>query len=129
MRTNRRILLTCLAATAGSAAAVGRLRCPGAARAEPVSIALLRSLMDDPDSAGVIGTRYRQLFPIEDHPRVLAAAIVAALGIADGEPVDREQLRSCVGARVRAEFAAGDSVRVAGWVLARTEARLWALCA
>jgi hypothetical protein len=31
-------------------------------------------------------------------------------------------------ARVRAEFGAGDVVRVGGWVLARTEARLCALC-
>jgi hypothetical protein len=31
-------------------------------------------------------------------------------------------------ARLRVEFGAGDIVRLDGWILARTEARLCALC-
>lgn len=73
-----------------------------------------------------------------------ALAEVGRAAIADGVvPADREILQSALGLSshdvtplagqindlVVADFAAGDSVNVAGWVLSRTEARICALVA
>jgi hypothetical protein len=40
----------------------------------------------------------------------------------------REQLRAALDTRVRAQFGGGDTVLIQGWILARAEARLCALC-
>lgn len=58
-----------------------------------------------------IGWAYRAAFPAEDDAAVLAAL----LAVPD------------TSARVRADFAAGRTVCMAGWVLAVTEARACAL--
>jgi hypothetical protein len=90
----------------------------------------LRSLVADPLRARVLGYSYRAQFPEEDHPGVLTGLIRASLtlGNTGAAPPNRDALLSVLDARVRAEFGAGKIVRIDGWVLARTEARLCALC-
>lgn len=66
-----------------------------------------------PEGLVVIGTRYRELHP-DDDPSVIGA---------DLPPDDPAAGLAALAQRVRADFAAGDTVDVDGWVLARTEAR------
>jgi hypothetical protein len=90
----------------------------------------LRALVIDRVRARRLGQRYLAQVPLEREPAVLARLIDAALkdraaaGIAN-----RARLADALEAQIRAEFGAGQIVRVDGWVLARTEARLCALCA
>lgn len=130
MQYTRRRLVTTLACCAGL---------PLAVRAHPISASdgimvptteQLRALVADPGGARVIGRCYRQQFPLERQARVLTELIGTALTQAgSGPPVaGPDNWLSRLDARVRTEFGAGDIVRINGWVLARTEARLCALC-
>jgi hypothetical protein len=84
----------------------------------------------DPRRARLLGYRYRAQFPAEDHPDVLTDLIRSSLGLPDGRvaAITRASLLSVLDARVRSEFGVGNIVGVDGWLLARTEARLCALC-
>jgi hypothetical protein len=90
----------------------------------------LRSLVADPLHARGLGHSYRAQYPEEDHPNVLTGLIRSSLTAGDtaAAPPTRAALLSALERHVRAEFGSGDVVRVEGWVLARTEARLFALC-
>lgn len=82
----------------------------------------LISMLGSPDRVRQLGRSYRMAVPAEDDRETLAAALRNELGT--GAP---STLRSRLDARVRADFAAGRTVTVQGWVLARTEARQCAL--
>ena len=43
--------------------------------------------------------------------------------------VDGTALRTRIAAQIAADFASGDTVKVGGWILSRTEAQVWALYA
>jgi hypothetical protein len=75
-----------------------------------------------PDRVRQLGRSYRAAVPAEDDRETLVAALHNELGA--GAP---STLRSRLDARIRADFAAGRTVTVQGWVLARTEARQCAL--
>jgi hypothetical protein len=85
----------------------------------------LDSCFRHPASARAIGRAYIAAAPEEVDPGRLATL----LGMRPGsdEPVDA--LRWRIGARVRADFAAGRTVELEGWLLAESEARLCALLA
>ena len=76
-----------------------------------------------PDSAIAIGRRYLSRYPDAAGARVLADEVRRA---ADGDPA---AARAALGARVREDFARGDTVRLEGWVLARSECRACAAVA
>ena len=92
-----------------------------------------------PDSAAAVGRAYLARFPEEAVPARLVAGIAAAWedeegGGADGggfDPAraDRAALRRRRRNQLRRDFARGRVVSVDGWVLAATEARLFALAA
>jgi hypothetical protein len=89
----------------------------------------LRALVVDHRRARHLGQRYVAQVPVERDAVVLARLIDAALMDDHAATVDdRAALADALDARIRAEFGAGQIVRVDGWVLARTEARLCALC-
>ena len=118
---NRRELLA-------TAAAAG-LMCgsPGSARAAaPPEARCLLALLRSPAAARRIGRAYLETAGDEAEQAKLAALIVGD-GV-DGGTVDGDLLRH-VAERQRADFAAGRTVKVGGWVLSRTEARLYALAA
>jgi hypothetical protein len=130
MRNTRRLVLSCLACTPGLPLILHSGWALGAGDGCEPSAATLRCLVADPRRARMLGNSYRAQYPAEAHPEVLTGLIRSALGL-DGRgaaPLSLDGLLSVVDARVRAEFGGGDIVRVAGWVLARTEARLCALC-
>ncbi|QQP88281.1 hypothetical protein IGS68_19830 [Skermanella sp. TT6] len=115
---NRRELLA-------TAAAAGLLYgSPGpaqAAAAAPPEAQRLLALLRSPAAARRIGRAYLETARDEADPAKLAALIVGGGGMSDGD------LLRHVAERQRADFAAGRTVKLDGWVLSRTEARLYAL--
>jgi hypothetical protein len=80
-------------------------------------------------SARVVGRAYLRQAPEEADPEFLIAAIHGADAdlrhlVVDGDELD---LATALRYRIRRDFADGRTVRVDGWVLSRTEARLCAL--
>jgi hypothetical protein len=129
MRTTRRFVLSCLACAPGLPLMLRADSGFAASGGGSLTAATLRSLLPDARRVRVLGRSYRAQFPAEDHPGVLTELIGAALGNGGAAPVNHAALLSVLDAQVRSEFAAGNMVQVDGWVLARTEARLCALCA
>jgi hypothetical protein len=133
-RTISRRAFLAFAAAAG-AALLARSREPalvalGEAR-ERLLIGRLTSLLAHQESARVIGMEYARQYPAEARPAYLLGAIVSGvpgggatlLAAPDGE---RRALLDCA---MREDFAAERVVKLRGWMLSATEARLCALAA
>jgi hypothetical protein len=123
----------------GSAAAIvaaawfGRLMrswSPRSAPGEPESARLVR-LLTQTDSARVIGREYLRLAPEERDPTVLASLVAGRL--ADDPHVmsiaTDTQLRLLLLNSTCRDFAEGLTITLDGWMLSRTEARLYGLAA
>ena len=80
-------------------------------------IALLPGRRD----AAVIGREYLSAYPAESDLDALLRHFDEIAG--------HSNLRSAIAARLRKDFEDRDTVRLRGWILARTEARLCAICA
>lgn len=94
------------------------------------SVAELSWLVDDRGAARRFGTAYLHDFPGERDVQRLADELNAALSLQPGAAWDTRdplQLLERMDARVRDEYRRGEIVRVAGWLLSRSEARLYAL--
>lgn len=82
------------------------------------------------ESARAIGRRYLALTPEESDINRLTTLICGApenyVHLTRSRP---DETRSLLAAQQRADFAAGRTVMVDGWVLSQTEARLCALAA
>lgn len=61
-------------------------------------------------------------------PRALAATIAADTTI-DGAAKESAALRVRIRSQIARDFSSGDTVKVGGWILSRTETRVWALYA
>src|SRR5215207_2594381 len=71
-----------------------------------------------------LGRRYGESFPRETDTNALTEAILGQpLGQSSNGAFSPESVEALVGERVRADFAAGNTVTVHGWVLSVTEAR------
>ena len=116
-------------ATGAGLAAVSAFRVPMAQSASAPALALVEAL-DHPASARAVGLAVLSAEPGLTRD-VLVAELARAAGLApDRLPlIDRALLRSRLDTARAAEFARGDTVRVQGWVLAATEARLCGLAA
>jgi hypothetical protein len=82
-------------------------------------------------SAARIGRAYLQAHPAEARIEVLVAGLTAGWG-EDPSRLGRagsRELHAHLQAQIRADFGAGRTVGVRGWVLALSEARLFALAA
>ena len=93
----------------------------------------LRALIREPGLARVLGGAYRAQYPGEAETATLTWLLWLDLGLSDAAGMQvrapsREQLRAALDTRVRAQFGGGDTVLIQGWILARAEARLCALC-
>lgn len=103
------------------------------ARATPLVAAFLRlrGLAHPPASARAVGLAYLAHFPDEREPLTLTQLILGGLALteAEAEMLRDGNLRARVAARLRAEFGQGRIAVVGGWILSRTEARLYALSA
>lgn len=116
-----------------SVAAGGLLCAAGTCLAEPEADASLWPawLLDSDNAASIgrLGAAYRVAHPEEGGRAALLDAIDRALvAVAGGKPpADASGLRKLMLQRVRDEYARGEIVRVNGWILPVTEARLYAL--
>ena len=114
---------------AGSTGLVLASALPAAATMATPARTLVGAL-DHPASALAIGREV-----VGQQPELTADGLVAELAHAVALPperladMDRPLLRSRLDAARSAEFRRGDTVRVQGWVLAASEARLCALVA
>jgi len=125
LKVERRTILAGLVATV-AAILLGRGRVPKAVRgAEPSSDALLPALavlFSDPWGARAIGRRYLARYPAEADADLLKESLFS--GLNDTGPAG---LRVRLAERRRQEFAAGQTVILDGWILARSELRACAL--
>ncbi len=85
---------------------------------------LLRGLITDGEGAARLGRSYLAAHPTEARRVVLVRDLVGPTVPTSARRASRE-----VAARIRTDYAAGSTVVVDGWVLSRTEARLYALVA
>lgn len=91
----------------------------------------LVKFLGQPDSAKVIGQEYLLSTPNENNKQRLTALIFHNLSLAPTYPLRKQSadLRTLIQLRIRKDFADEDVVFVKGWMLARTEVRLYALAA
>lgn len=93
--------------------------------------AALSDFHDDAGAAAVIGSAYLEVTP-EERDRGLLLERLAGASLAAWDQLavrDRAALAEAVRERHRADFAQDRVVRLNGWILSRTEARLCALVA
>ncbi len=110
MTVGRRSLLGCALGAAG-VALIGVTK--GKSNTEPFRT---------PTAARAVGARYLAHYPGERQAGLLREALFA-----NGLPTDPAALRRHIAALCRRDFAAGETVVVDGWILARSEARACAL--
>jgi hypothetical protein len=82
-------------------------------------------ILGDRDAVRKIGGLYRRAHPMEDDAGVLHRVLMQKLPRSSSEPL----LKAHLDRAIREDFAAGRTVQLDGWVLARTEARQCALYA
>lgn len=120
-----------MAGASGAAAAVwlGGRYWPAAA--EPVGSKWPEWLLDAYNREAVVrlGQAYRAAHASEREGPVLLDRIDQALAVAAATESDLKDPAVVLQSRVRHEYARGEVVRVSGWVLSVTEARLYALVA
>ena len=124
-RISRRAFLASLAVVGAGGGLVLLLRRsrPGDPVAEEAKVALA-GIPADPKAARTIGSAYLAAEPGEADEAALVAGLFGEDGLGEAAPGDlSERLRSLV----RTDFAAGRTVVLGGWVLARSEARMCAL--
>jgi hypothetical protein len=91
--------------------------------------AALESLLTDIAGARAIGLRYLAIAPEEADRAALAALLFSGFSEPPGSPIEFARLRGTLAEQRDRDFAAGDTVVIGGWIVARTEARLCALAA
>jgi hypothetical protein len=89
----------------------------------------LAGLLAHSESAKVIGSEYLRMYPQEADLNVLLDLLAAQLAVSDAGRfgIADEQLRERLDRMIRADFADDRIVKLRGWVLSATEARVCAL--
>ena len=132
-RISRRRLLAgaCAAAVPVALAPLRPWRAIVAVSGPPTAAARLARLLAARDSARRLGRAAAVALPGAAAAPDLAAAVLGSLtgGARRAARLGDDEMRRLVAERVRADFEAEETVRVCGWVLSRTEARLCALTA
>jgi hypothetical protein len=128
MRFSRRRTLMLLGWTSALPLLPGSRPFAAASQSAVSSTAQLRALMRNSRLAAILGRAYRAAYPAEADAQTLTGLLCLDLGLSDAPRLRSQQLLAALDARIRAQFGAGETVVIRGWVLARTEARLCALC-
>lgn len=90
------------------------------------STSILKKLMEDPNALAHFGHLYVEKYPNESEPLILESKILESAGLA-GKTVDMPQLIAELQNKIRDDYTAESTVRLDGWLLSLTEARLCAL--
>ena len=130
MSTRRTVLAALLATVATIIVPRRGLTTTAGISEEAEFVSELRRLVPSPVSARILGFTYLRSFPHEHDPRILSALLSDILSPVNprgaGQP--GAALTERAASRIAYEFEHEDIVEVAGWMLSRTEARLFALC-
>jgi len=96
-----------------------------------LTVSRLARVFDHVESAAVVGQAYLEHKPGEANPRFLVDRICSGLGgrCRDGVELSKEKLRSILRESAQRDFEECRTVKVRGWILSETEARLCALVA
>ena len=86
-------------------------------------------LPTDYRAARALGERYLEIEPAERSAEWLAGELFGDVSLPTTDLQGRDRLKRRIRAGCARDFRHGDLVLVEGWLLARTEARLLALCA
>lgn len=70
-----------------------------------------------------------EAFPAEQNVEALMSAIESSFETVDADATDAEETVTALQQAVRGDYQRGDVVQVKGWILSRTEARLYAAVA
>jgi hypothetical protein len=128
--TRRRFLRSLLLGMLAGASGACRYPGDGPGAGQPATPAWLGSIISAPESAGRLGRSYLANYPEEADADRLVAEIEAAVTASGGTlsaVTDADRMTAALQRLVRAEFARDQVASVSGWVLSRTEARLYAL--
>lgn len=87
----------------------------------------LMELVSNNAGAARLGADYLKQFPNEAEPKVLSRLVGRALSKASFSPQSFTSFKSAIASTIRNEYRADRIVRVDGWLLSSTEARLYAL--
>ncbi len=118
----RRGFVIAVSVGAGGIATAWLGGCSSGAGAAEVLVDLSREL---PPQVGALGQAYRRSHP-EDAAGLTPEVVAREIWSGWVEP-DAEALRAALLERIREDFRSDQVVRVRGWVLSQTEARLCAL--
>ena len=91
----------------------------------------LAALLAHQDSAKIIGAEYLRQYPQEAHVQILLDRIASSPAVSDGGlfgAID-QNLHKLLDRMIREDFGDDRVVKLKGWILAMTEARLCALAA
>jgi len=93
--------------------------------------AKLIACVDAKRSAEIIGLEYLRTVPAEANAEQLTSLICSRLSKPYGDlaRANRKEIKSLLACKQQEDFAADRIVNVGGWVLSRSEARLYALVA
>jgi hypothetical protein len=127
-RPSRRAVL---AAVAAAAAVRPDPALAAAAEADAAAArAMLDALFSDRRSAAAVGAGCLPAAPqARPSPAALVRAILPRPALASARCVAPSRLAAALRAQIRRDFARGEIVAIDGWLLSRTEARLYALAA
>jgi hypothetical protein len=126
--TRRRFIAAALALTAGGLLPQALLA--GAAPGATGTAAEFTTVLADPAAAGRLGRAYLDDHPAEADAGTLVRWLDLALAARDGAAASsRADLTAALAALVQDEYVSAPVVRVDGWLLAPSEARLYALAA
>ena len=127
IRVRRRRFLQLMAATAAALAVQpAGLLSDGTNWQEPLAAPFL-DLFSRPESARVIGHAYLQVNPQEANSTWLLNRITLDVAGCSGGDYEGDGLAALLQQGIRQDFADGNTVKLNGWILAITEARLCAL--
>ena len=107
-----------------------RAQLPGVAVLQQALLpARLIALLAHSESANIIGGEYLRMYPQEANVDILLDQIASRLAASDVGlfGATNQQLRERLDGMIRADFAVDRVVKLRGWVLSATEARLCAL--
>jgi hypothetical protein len=115
-----------LAVSGAGLAHLAAARCSSPTATDPIEDSLA-ALFSDREAARAVGLRYLAHFPAESDRGLLRRTLSHTL--IGCSPTSPDNLRETLRNRCRQEFMTSATVLVDGWVLARSEARVYALVA
>jgi hypothetical protein len=95
----------------------------------PTAAARLAATLSDQASARRLGAVYLRITPREANLRTLVSKVGGHLPVRAVHKASRDELRRHISQAIYSDFTVGRTVKLDGWVMSRTEARVCAIAA